>query len=97
MDPQVIDAGQWAQISRSLVYLFLFAGLGLTSAIGFLFGHAILPSLVDTRDAGATASMLRWLAYPVSAVALVLAGLALVRGVMIAITVTQQIYPRVWI
>ena len=32
-----------------------------------------------------------------AAVALALAGLALLRGVMIAITLTQQIYPRVWI
>lgn len=97
MDPQVIGAEEWEQISRSLIYLFLFTGLGLTSAMGFLFGHAVLPSLVDSQDAPGSASLLRWLAYPVSATALVLAALALARAVMLAVAVTQEIYPRVWI
>jgi hypothetical protein len=97
MDPRLIDAQQWEQISRSLIYLFLFTGLGLTSAMGFLFGHAVLPSLIDSQDAPWSTSVLRWLAYPVSATALVLAALALARAVLLAVAVTQQIYPRAWL
>ena len=97
MDPQVIEADQWDQISRALIYLFLFTGLGLTSAIGFLFGHALVPSLVESRDATRALMPLRWLIYPLSLVALALAVYALARALLVASAVTQQIYPRLWI
>jgi hypothetical protein len=97
MEPQAIGSDQWAQIARALSYLFLFTGLGLTAALGFLLGHAILPSLVDSEDAPAALSAVRWLAYPVAALALVLAAYALVRALLLAVGVTQQIYPRLWI
>ena len=89
-------AEQWDQLSRSLVYLFLFTGLGLTSAMGFLFGHAVLPSLVDSQHTPRALSILRWLAYPVSAAALALAVFAFARAAALAMAVTQQIYSRVW-
>jgi len=66
MNPQVIGADQWDQISRALIYLFLFTGLALSSAMGFLLGHAVLPSLIESRDAHAILSPLRWIAYPLS-------------------------------
>jgi hypothetical protein len=97
MDPQVIAAGQWDQINRALIYLFLFTGLGLTSAIAFLFGHALVPSLVDSHDATRALTPLRWLVYPLSLLALALAAYALARGLLLALAVTQQIYPRLWI
>jgi hypothetical protein len=97
MDPQVIGADQWDQISHALIYLFLFTGLGLTSAIAFLLGHAVLPSLAQSGDTARVVSALRWMAYPVSLAALVLAAYALARGLVLATAVTQQIYPRSWI
>jgi hypothetical protein len=97
MDPQGIDAGQWALISRALIYLFLFTGLGLTSAMAFLLAHAIVPSLVDSRDAVPAVGALRWVGYPVSLIALFLAAYALVRALPLAASVMQQIYPRPWI
>jgi hypothetical protein len=97
MDPQVIGADQWAQISRALIYLFLFTGLGLTSAMGFLLGHAVVPSLIDSRDAPAVVGALRWLAYPVSVAAIALAVYALLRGLLLVTSIAQQIYPRGWI
>jgi hypothetical protein len=96
MDPQVIGPDLWTQIGRALVYLFLFTGLGLTSALGFLLGHAVLPSLVETDDVVHALSALRWMAYPVSALALALAAYALARGLLLAVSIAQQIYPRVW-
>jgi ABC-type bacteriocin/lantibiotic exporter with double-glycine peptidase domain len=96
MEPRALDAEAWGQISRALIYLFLFTGLGLTGAISFLFGGAMLPSLIDSRDVPAAFSALRWLTYPVCAVALGLAVYALLRGVLIAVAVAQQIYPRAW-
>ena len=97
MDPQVISADQWDQISRALIYLFLFTGLGLTSALAFLFTHAMLPSLIDSGDGAPALAVLRWLGYPLSGAALVLAAYALLRAVGIASAVSQQIYPRTWI
>ena len=97
MEPQAIGTEAWDQISRALIYLFLFTGLGLTGAISFLFGGAMLPSLIDSRDVPMAFSVLRWLTYPVCALALVLAAYALVRALLIAAAVAQQIYPRAWI
>ena len=97
MDPQVIGRDQWDQISRVLVYLFLFTGLGLTSALGFLLGHAIIPSLVESHDAPPGLSALRWVAYPISMLALVLTLYALARALGLADEVAQRIYPRQWV
>jgi hypothetical protein len=97
MNPQIPTADQWDQISRALIFLFLFTGLGLTSAMGFLFGHAVVPSLVDSRDMVRPLSALRWVAYPVSLAALALAVYALGRGLALATSVAQAIYPRTWI
>ena len=97
MDPQLITAEQWDQISHALIYLFLFTGLGLTSAMAFLFGHAMLPSLIDSGDGAPALAFLRWLAYPVSVAGLILAAYALLRAVSVATAVSQQIYPRTWI
>jgi hypothetical protein len=97
MEPGTLDAAQWDQISRALIYLFLFTGLGLTSAIGFLFGGGVLPSLIESRDVTALLNVLRWTAYPVAATAGLLAAYALIRGLLIAIPAAQEIYPRGWI
>ena len=97
MDPQVIDATQWLEISRLLIYLFLFCGLGLTSALGFLFAHAVIPSLVDSYDTPRVLGGLRWLAYPIATVALLLTLFALIRAVGLAGDVVQRIYPGLWI
>lgn len=97
MDPQAIGPDKWDQINHALVYLFLFTGLGLTSAIAFLYSHAMLRSLVRSGDGVGALEALRWLAYPLSLAALVLAAYALARGLLLATAVAQQIYPRVWI
>jgi hypothetical protein len=97
MDPQPLSAADWAQVSRATIYLYLFAGLGLTSALGFLLGHAIIPSLVQRRDAPGSLGSLRWVAYPLSAVALALTLYALAQALSIALGVLQGLYPRVWI
>jgi hypothetical protein len=97
MEPRAIGAEVWDQISRALIYLFLFTGLGLTGAISFLFGGAMLPSLIDSRDVPVAFTALRWLTYPVCTIALLLAAYALLRALLIAVAVAQQIYPRAWI
>ncbi len=97
MDPRSLGADEWGQISRLMVFLFLFTGLGLTSALGFLLGHAIIPSLVESRDVPRSANAVRWIAYPVSILALALTLYALTRALMLALAVMQSVYPRFWI
>jgi hypothetical protein len=97
MDPQVVTAEQWAEISRLLIFLFLFTGLGLTSALGFLFGHAVIPSLIASHDAPPALGILRLVAYPIAAAALLLTLYALVRAIGLAADLMQRIYPRLWI
>jgi hypothetical protein len=97
MDPQVVTAEQWAEISRLLIFLFLFTGLGLTSALGFLFGHAVIPSLIASHDVPPALGSLRLVAYPLAAAALLLTLYALVRAIGLAADLMQRIYPRLWI
>jgi hypothetical protein len=97
MDPQPLSSADWLQLSRLLIYLFLFTGLGLTAALGFLLGHAVIPSLVQSHDAPASLGAMRWIAYPLSAAALVLTLYALVRALSLAGDVMQRVYPRFWI
>jgi hypothetical protein len=97
MDPQPLSAADWAQVSRATIYLYLFTGLGLTSALGFLLGHAMIPSLVERRDAPNGLGSLRWVAYPLSAAALVLTLYALARALILTFGVLHGFYPRVWI
>jgi hypothetical protein len=97
MDPQVVTAEQWAEISRLLIFLFLFTGLGLTSALGFLFGHAVIPSLIASHDAPPALGALRVLAYPIAAAALLLTLYALLRAIGLAVDLMQRTYPRLWI
>jgi hypothetical protein len=40
---------------------------------------------------------LRWLAYPLSGVALALMLYALIQGVRLALEVMRDVYPRMWI
>jgi hypothetical protein len=97
MDPQTIGAEQWDQIGRALIYLFVFTGLGITSAMAFLLAHAIAPSLIASRDSPGLLVAVRWLAYPLAGLALVLCAYALSRALLVVGSVAQQIYPRSWI
>ena len=97
MDPQPLSAALWAQVSRATIYLYLFTGLGLASALGFLLGHAIIPSLVQHRDAPRGLASLRWIAYPLSAAALLLTLYALARALALVLSIMQAFYPRPWI
>jgi hypothetical protein len=97
MDPQTITTEQWEQIARALIYLFLFGGLGLTGALAFLLAHALAPSLIASRDASALLEIVRWLAYPLAGASTLLGAYALIRSLVLAVTVANQIYPRTWI
>ena len=97
MDPQGIGADQWQAIARLLNFLFLFTALALTSALAFLLAHAVVPSLRATREATVFVTGVRWLAYPLSAISLVMTVYALARALALAVEVMERVYPRFWI
>ena len=93
MDPRLLDPVQWERISRAMISLYAFVGLGLCAALAFLLGRGVIPSLADGGMGGA-ARALRWLLYPLGALALVLALVAFGRGLGLAVEVLESIYPR---
>lgn len=97
MDPILVGPAQWDQIARSMNLLYLFTALGLNSAISFLLGHAVLPSLTATMDLPVDLHLLRRALYPVAGISLVLALITFGWALSQAIGVIQQIYPRFWI
>jgi hypothetical protein len=94
MDPIAIGPGQWEQLVRGVLHLFLFLGLMVNTAISFLVAHAIIPSLVTTGDALPDIQSFRRVLYPISALSLLLTIFAFGRMVSLAIPTLQQIYPR---
>jgi hypothetical protein len=94
MDPTELRPEQWEQIARALHHLYAFVGLALTAALAFLLAHAVLPSLVGSRDIPEELGGYRRVLYPLFAVALLLTLYALGRALLLAAGVLQQVYPR---
>jgi hypothetical protein len=94
MEPAIIQADGWDQLSRLMVYLFLFTGLGVTSGLSFLLAQAIIPSLTGTQDLAGGYRLVRW---PLWLVMLLAAGLsvyALWSALDLATSFIASYYPR---
>ncbi|HZS02356.1 MAG TPA: hypothetical protein VFE37_26810 [Chloroflexota bacterium] len=94
MDPTVLRPEQWDQIASAMIHLYAFTGLAVTAAFAFLLAHAVLPSLIASRDAPEELGAYRRVLYPVSALALLATLYALARALLLALGVLQQFYPR---
>jgi hypothetical protein len=94
MNPTNLRPEQWEQIARALIYLYAFVGLALTAAFAFLLAHAVLPSLITSRDVPEELGAYRRVLYPVFAVAVLLTLYALARALVLTVGVLQEFYPR---
>jgi hypothetical protein len=94
MDPNILQAEQWARINDSLRFLVLFVGLVINMTMSFLLAHAIIPSLVTAGEAPPATSKLRGILYPISAVSAVLVVWAFATALSGIIPVIQYFYPR---
>jgi hypothetical protein len=94
MDPALIGSDDWQWLTRILNDLYVATGLGVTAAMAFLLAHGIIPSLVATADVAPELRGLRWLFYPIAAVALALTCFALVRVFSQSVVFLDQFYPR---
>ena len=93
MEPREIAPAQWDQIDRSIVSLAAFVGLGLSGALAFLLGRAVIPSIAADELAGA----IRWIRLAllaVGALGLLGAVVALAFGLALAVGVLRSVYPR---
>ena len=94
MDPSLVGTAQWQTLGQVVLALTLFVGLAINAAFAFLTSHAIIPSLLDSGDAPRSTRLLRWFLYPIFAVSLVLAAVALTRGLMMGLGFLNSFYPR---
>jgi hypothetical protein len=94
MDPRFLDPEHWNQLSIVLLYLFLFVGLIINTALSFLLAHGIIPSLVNNTLATPDAMVFRRVLYPVFVVSGVLTAIALWRAIGLIIDFVNYLYPR---
>ncbi len=94
MDPALISADDWQSLARMLNELYVATGLGLAAGAAFLTAHAILPSLVATEDVPQELLGLRWLFYPIFALALLLCCYALALAFSQGVGFLDHFYPR---
>lgn len=94
VDPRGLGPGEWQQIGRAMVALYLFVALALNAALAGLLGLAVLPSLAASAEV--PVRVLRWRPWllVLAGLSVVLMVLALVRGLGLASLTIQQIYPR---
>lgn len=97
MQPSLIQAAGWDQISRLMVYLYLFTGLGLTAVFSFLLARAIVPSLVSSGAAPRLLLALRWPLLALFIAAAALATYACWTALGLAATFIEAYYPKVLI
>ena len=94
MDPRIMGPEQWSQVSIALTHMFLFVGLAVNTALSFLLGHGIVPSLVTNSYSPQSALAVRRFLYPISAISLVLALFALSRAITAITGFLHQFFPR---
>ncbi len=86
----------WDEIGTGLIYFWGALFMVVAMAVSFLLAHAIIPSLVGTRDLPQGFARLRPVFY-VSAVVSLLLALFLYYTTWETISVYLEIYPRKWI
>lgn len=94
MDPRFLFPEHWNQLSLLLLYLFLFVGLVINTALSFLLAHGIIPSLVHNALATSDIFVLCRVLYPVFVISGLMAALALGRALYLIVDVLGYFYPR---
>jgi len=94
MDATFVGPAQWALITLALPNLVLFVAMMVNTALPFLLGHAILPSLETTDGTRGQFRVHRTVLYTVSAISLVVMTIALYRAVVLIVALLREIYPR---
>jgi len=94
VDPALLSAGDWQRLAGMLNDLYVATGLGIAAAMSFLLAHAILPSLVATRDIAASFRGARPVFYFIAACAFGITSYALARAFIEGVAIVEVFYPR---
>ncbi len=86
----------WDELGTGFIYFWLALLMVVATAVSFLLAHAIIPSLVGTRDLPGSFAKLRPVFY-VGAVVGLLIALLLYYITWQTVSVYLDIYPRKWI
>ena len=86
----------WDELDTGFIYFWLALAMMVAMSVSFLLAHAIIPSLVGTRDLPQGFAKLRPVFYGATIVALILA-LFLYYTTWQTVSVYLDIYPRKWI
>lgn len=97
MDPRFITAVEWAATVPMIISLWAFAGVMVAFAFSLMLGHAVIPSLVDTRHLPVRAASFRPLMYILAVVFFVIAVVIFLNLVLNLLGTIYDIYPKVWI
>ncbi len=97
MLPESATTTDWNLIALSMGSLVTFTGLMLLGALVFLSAHAVVPSLVITRQLSPRARVIQIGLYLASFVTVAIALYLFGQMVIAAVAVLMRLYPRWWI
>ncbi|MQF65120.1 hypothetical protein FIM04_03245 [SAR202 cluster bacterium AC-409-J13_OGT_754m] len=94
-DPTPIGSFEWSQIGHLLHFLWYYFAVVIAFGFMFLTAHAVIPSLLSTREISPTLNLARFSLY-VSAFGLFI-GAILLFAYMISLTsVVESFHHRYW-
>lgn len=95
-DPNFITSADWSATGKLLTSLWFFVACAIGVAFTFLTAHAIIPSLLGTRELPESVQRIRPLIYLTSIFAVALVTFFLVSAIDLAGTI-DNFYARRWI
>lgn len=95
-DPVAIGSAEWSEIGKLLQNLWLYLVLIATFGIVMLTAHAVIPSLISTRQVPQSANLLRFSLTVAGLGILVIAIILLIFTIEVA-RVIEIFYDRHWI
>lgn len=96
MTPSVTTTAQWDQVTSGLVFFWAFVASVVVFAACLLLAHAMIPSLVSTRQLPGRALAVRPVFYVLSFLALIAAALAFA-NIVTNLRVLFDLYGKIWI
>lgn len=96
MHAEVTTADQWVQINSGLIWFWAFAACIVVFAANLLLAHAMIPSLVSTRQLPQRVMRVRPVLYVISLIFLVGAIFSLA-NIVGGLSVLFDLYEKVWI
>ena len=94
-DPLTLQ--QWELTRYAINHLIVAVGFNVTGALSLLLAHALIPSLVITRDAPRDIGVFRTPLYFIAVASIVLGVATIVQAARIAIPVVFEMFPRILI